>query len=81
MTPHKDLDDALRALSDRGHSPPCTTDPEMWTGDDPNAHLQAAAICLSGCPLLEPCRTAGLAFDHGIWGGLNRGKTKPRRTA
>jgi WhiB family redox-sensing transcriptional regulator len=30
---------------------------------------QARAIC-AGCPVREACLAAGIAEDHGIWGGL-----------
>lgn len=79
MTPHQELTQAIADLSERGHRPPCTSDPEAWTGDDPSTYLRAAAVCLSGCPLLEPCRTAGIAFDHGVWGGSVRSKPSRRR--
>jgi len=31
---------------------------------------QARAIC-AGCPVREACLAAGMAEEHGIWGGLD----------
>lgn len=47
-------------------------------GDDTR---QAKAIC-AGCPVVEQCRSYGLAYPElrGIWGGLSeRGRARARR--
>lgn len=80
MTPHEALTDAIRDLGEDGKRPPCTTDPERWTGDDHGTYLAAAAICLT-CPLITPCRAVGVLETHGVWGGLIRTKTRRKGAA
>lgn len=43
---------------------------QRWTSEDPSELRWAATECVAGgCPLLAPCRDAGLWEDHGAWGG------------
>ena len=82
MTPHEALSFALRDHLEVGNPPPpCSADPERWTGDDATARAFAAMECIGACPLLTPCRTAGLLEDHGVWGGIDRTRGGRRRTA
>lgn len=78
MTPHQILERAIADHADQGHRPPCSVDPERWMGDDPSTYPLAQAICLM-CPLITPCRAAGVLEDHGVWGGRIRTKTRPRK--
>ena len=59
--------------------PPCSADPELWTGDSLTADQREAAIhqCLA-CPVLDACRRYADTVDPlvGIWGGQAYGSTR-----
>lgn len=61
-----------RAMLDAGPVP-CASDPEAWTGDDPEEHAYAARACRR-CPVLDQCRTFATANGEtsGVWGGADR---------
>lgn len=59
--------------------PPCTADPDAWTGDEPD--LDAAAYGCWRCPAFIACgRYADLAREpHGVWAATVRGRPgRPR---
>ncbi|MEU5547905.1 WhiB family transcriptional regulator [Streptomyces sioyaensis] len=51
---------------------PCQgTDKELWFSDRPEQQKQAAALCITSCPIAKQCREAGRATRArwGVWGG------------
>ena len=70
------LTQALVALAAQGGRPRCG-DPEtavLWTSDDQHDRTLAAAGC-TGCPVLDECLAAGEGEVHGVWGGVDRGRS------
>ncbi|MDA8183587.1 MAG: WhiB family transcriptional regulator [Actinomycetota bacterium] len=58
--------------------------PEPVRGGPPAATYGPALALCAGCPVVEPCRTAGAGEPAGVWGGTtpaDRGIGRRRRTA
>ncbi|UIJ34499.1 WhiB family transcriptional regulator [Allobranchiibius sp. GilTou73] len=66
-------------MAERGQRPICSTDPPRWLSDDA-AQREAAARDCKTCPLLLACRAAGEDERAGVWGGIDRGATRTRKS-
>jgi len=73
----------LDAMAERPDPAPCTTAPRLWQSPDQIDRELAATFCRDHCPHLYLCDEAAeeepAALIDGVWAGVDRRPTKPRR--